>query len=209
VLNSKSIYIFGYSGHSYVVIETALALGYQIKGYFDIIEPVVNPYQIPYMGFENEVDLKQIVGADWVFPTIGDNRLRAQLVIRFQSLGLNQLSMVDPTAMVSPSAKIGPSTYLGKGSIVNAQSQIGAGVIINSGAIVEHECFIADGCHVAPGVTLCGNVDIGDGSFIGANSVVRPNINIANDVVLGAGSVLLRDIIEPGIWFGNPAKVKI
>ena len=57
MLNSKSIYSFGYSGHAYVVIETALALGYEIKGYFDITEAVVNPYQIPYMGFENEVDL--------------------------------------------------------------------------------------------------------------------------------------------------------
>ena len=208
MLNSKSIYIFGYSGHAYVVIETVLALGYEIKGYFDITEAVVNPYQIPYMGFENEVDLKHIVGADWVFPTVGDSGLRAQLVAMFQSLGLNQLSMVDPTAMVSLSAKIGLSTYVGKGSIVNAQSQIGAGVIINSGAIVEHECRIADGCHVAPGATLCGNVVIGYNSFIGANSVVRPSINIANGVVLGAGSVLLRDIIEPGIWFGNPARYK-
>lgn len=208
MLNSKSLYIFGYSGHAYVVIETALALGYEIKGYFDIKEAVVNPYQIPYLGFEKEVDLKHIVGADLVFPTVGDNGLRAQLVAMFQSLGLSQLSMVDPTAMVSPRAKIGPSTYVGKGSIVNAQSQIGAGVIINSGAIVEHECRIADGCHVAPGATLCGNVVIGDNSFIGANSVVRPSINIANGVVLGAGSVLLRDIIEPGIWFGNPARYK-
>jgi len=206
VSNSKLIYIFGYSGHAYVVLETALALGYEIKGYFDITEAIVNPYQIPYMGFENEVDLKYIIGADLVFPTVGDNRLRAQLVARFQSLGLNQLSIVDPTAMVSPSAKIGHSTYVGKVSTINAQSRIGAGVIINSGAIVEHECRIADGCHLAPGATLCGNVIIGDSTFIGANTVVRPNTTIANDVVLGAGSVLLRDILKPGIWFGNPAK---
>ena len=191
-----------------MVIETALALGYQIKGYFDITEAVVNPYQIPFMGFENEVDLKHIVGDDWVFPTVGDNGLRAQLVAMFESLGLNQLSMVDPIAMVSPSAEIGLSTYVGKGSIVNAQAQIGAGVIINSGAIVEHECHIADSCHVAPGAILCGNVVIGYSSFIGANSVVRPNTTIANEVVLGAGSVLLRDILKPGIWFGNPAKCK-
>jgi len=59
---------------------------------------------------------------------------------------------------------------------------------------------------LAPGATLCGNVIIGDSTFIGANTVVRPNTTIANDVVLGAGSVLLRDILKPGIWFGNPAK---
>jgi UDP-N-acetylbacillosamine N-acetyltransferase len=208
VLNSKSLYIFGYSGHAYVVIESALALGYEIKGYFDITEAIVNPYQIPYMGFENEFDLKHIVGTNLVFPTVGDNGLRAQLVALFQSLELTQLSIVDPSAMVSPSAKIGNSTYVGKVSIINAQTQIGAGVIINSGAIVEHECRIADGCHVAPGATLCGNVNIGESSLIGANSIVRPSLNIANDVVLGAGSVLLRDIIEPGVWFGNPAKPK-
>ena len=207
--NSKSLYIFGYSGHAYVVIESALALGYEIKGYFDIKEAVVDPYQIPYLGFEKEVDLKHIVGADLVFPTVGDNGLRAQLLALFKTLGLNQLSIVDPSAMVSPSAKIGNSTYVGKGSIVNAQTKIGAGVIINSGAIVEHECRIAYACHIAPGATLCGNVVIGDCSLIGANSVVRPNISISNEVVLGAGSVLVTDINEQGTWFGQPAKRKI
>ena len=203
---SKSIYIFGYSGHAYVVIESALALGYVVKGYFDIKEAVVDPYGIPYLGFEKDVDLKSIVGTDLVFPTVGDNGLRMQLVAMFQSLELTQLSIIDPSALVSSSAVIGNSTYVGKGSIVNAQTQLGAGVIINSGAIIEHECRIANGCHVAPGSTLCGNVVMAENSFIGAHSVVRPNISIANEVVLGAGSVLLRDINKPGVWFGNPAK---
>jgi sugar O-acyltransferase (sialic acid O-acetyltransferase NeuD family) len=192
-----------------VVIESALALGYEIKGYFDIKEALVDPYQIPYLGFEKEVDLKHIVGADLVFPTVGDNGLRAQLFALFQTLGLNQLSIVDPNAIVSPSATMGNSTYVGKGSIVNAQTKIGAGVIINSGAIVEHECSIADACHIAPGATLCGNVRVGLRSLIGANSVVRPNISIANEVVLGAGSVLVTDINKPGTWLGQPAKRKI
>jgi len=206
VSDCKSIYIFGYSGHAYVVIDSMLTLGYKIKGYFDKVEAQYNPYEIAYLGSEDDIDLKKIVSEDFVFPTVGDNAIRIRLVKKFNDCGLRQLLIQDPTALVTQKAVIGNSTYIGKGSIVNAETQIGHGVIINSGAIIEHECRIQDGSHIAPGATLCGNVIVGNNCFVGANSVIRQNIRVSNDVYLGAGSVLISDVFESGTWFGNPAK---
>ncbi len=206
---SKSIYIFGYSGHSYVVLESILDLGYSIKGYFDIEKATQNPFNLDYIGFEKDLQVKDIIGDDFVFPTIGDNKLRYQVVRLFNYSQLNQLSIIDPTALVSDTAVIGKSTYVGKGAVVNSLTKIGNGVILNSGSIIEHECEIEDNVHLAPGSTICGNVKIEKNSFIGANSVVLPNLRIVNDVVLGAGSVLTKSIISSSTWMGNPARIKV
>jgi len=48
--------------------------------------------------------------------------------------------------------------------------------------------------HVSPSVTVCGNVEIGSNTFIGANSVIIQNIKIGDNCVVGAGSVIYRNI---------------
>ena len=42
----KKLSFVGYSGHSYVCIETSILLGFEINGYYDIEEKSVNPYRL-------------------------------------------------------------------------------------------------------------------------------------------------------------------
>jgi len=209
VLESKSVFIFGYSGHAYVVIESLLNLGYQIIGYFDMEKAGKNPYNLKYLGFEQDVNLKDTVKDHFVFPAVGDNTIRKKLLSLFDEKNLNQLSIIDSSAYVSKSVTLGKSTYVGKNVQINAQARIGNGVILNTGCIVEHECKIENGVHIAPGSVLCGNVAVGDYSFIGAQSVVKEGISVMSNIVIGAGSVVTKNIKERGTYFGNPAKLRI
>ena len=202
----NKVFLFGYSGHAYVVIESFIAAGFSIAGYFDFHEAPINPYQIPYFGFEGDLDVKSIVKSDLVFPSVGDNAIRAKLVSFFEKQRLKQCVLIDPSAKVSLSSRIGLSTYVGVNAILNAQSKIGKGVIINTASVIEHECEVQDFSHIAPSVVLCGNVRVGESAFIGANTVVRNNTSICSDVILGAGSVVVKSISDKGIWLGNPSK---
>lgn len=204
--DTKKVFLFGYSGHAYMIIESFIAAGYKIAGYFDYHEAPTNPYQIPYFGFEGHVDVKSIVKSDLVFPSVGDNHIRIKLVSFFEKNQLKQCVLIDPSVRISNSSSIGLSTYIGVNTIINSQSQIGKGVIINTAVIIEHECQVQDFSHVAPGAVLCGNVSVGKATFIGANSVVKNNTSICSDVILGAGSVVVKSIEEKGIWAGNPSK---
>jgi len=206
VLESRKVYLFGYSGHSYVLIESFINAGYTVAGYFDYQEVACNPYQIPYLGSEDHVDVKSIVKNDFVFPSIGDNIIRAKLVSFFERQNLNQCVLIDPSANVSPTARILESTYIGKNAVINAKSYIGKGVIVNTSAIIEHECSINDFCHIAPSSVLCGNVSLGEFTFVGANSTVKNNISISACVILGAGSVVVKPVNSNGVWIGNPLK---
>jgi maltose O-acetyltransferase len=57
------------------------------------------------------------------------------------------------------------------------------------------------------GYTRIAKVDIGDRVFIGDSSIILPGVRIGSDVVIGAGSVVTRDIPEDSVACGNPASV--
>jgi acetyltransferase-like isoleucine patch superfamily enzyme len=50
-----------------------------------------------------------------------------------------------------------------------------------------------------------GSIEIGDRVSIGSNSTLLP-VSICDDVVIGAGSVVTKDISKPGVYLGNPAR---
>lgn len=55
--------------------------------------------------------------------------------------------------------------------------------------------------------TKIGKVKIGDNVFIGAESVVLPNVTIGSNVIIGANSTVTKDIPDGVVAAGNPAKV--
>ena len=89
-----------------------------------------------------------------------------------------------------------------------AGAEIGEASIINTKSSGDHECILGDGVHIAPGVTLCGCVKIGSYTMISAGAVVvLPRIGIGPNVLVGAGSVVIRDLPDNVVAIGVPAKV--
>ncbi len=86
------------------------------------------------------------------------------------------------------------STIIGEGSKVCVKCNIG------------HNCIIGKNTFIAPGVLLGGSNEIGDNCYIWQGVITRSVISICNNVIIGAGSLVLHDITEPGIYYGNPAK---
>jgi acetyltransferase-like isoleucine patch superfamily enzyme len=55
--------------------------------------------------------------------------------------------------------------------------------------------------------TISKGIEIGDNCFIGAYAMVNDGVKIGRDTVIGAGSIVLKDIPEFSVAFGTPAKV--
>ena len=53
---------------------------------------------------------------------------------------------------------------------------------------------------------LCGKVVIGKNVFIGMNTLIVNAVNIGDGAIIGAGSIVNRDIPAGEIWGGNPAR---
>ncbi|WP_051254352.1 NeuD/PglB/VioB family sugar acetyltransferase [Arenibacter latericius] len=199
----KYISFIGYSGHAYVCIETAQLLGYTVTGYHDFQELEHNPYNLRFLGPEEQFEQHDGL----LFVSIGDNYIREKVYNTISAIKKGMfVSLLHPSVILSKTATIDTNVLISAGAIVNALSYIETGVIINTGAIVEHECTIKAFAHIAPRATLAGNVTVGKRSFIGAGAVVKQGITIGNDVVVGAGAVVIKDVPDNLTVVGNPAK---
>ena len=182
----SQIIILGYSGHSYVVIEALQNSGYMIGGYVETALKVYNPYQLNYLGDDKWLNTQP---AQNIFVAIGDNSIRRKLFEKFSNHHF--INAIHHNSIISKTAQLNKGILVAAGVVINPLVKIGDGAICNTQCSIDHECIIHDFAHIAPGAVLCGGVNIGKNTFVGANSVIKEGVKIGADVVIGAGSVIV------------------
>lgn len=111
------------------------------------------------------------------------------------------------SAIVASSANIGKGTAILAGSHVGPGSRVGDFCIVNTGSSIDHDCVMRDFSSIAPGVSTGGLVEIGECSAIGVGASISDRISIGRHTVVGTGAVVVRDIPDLVVAYGNPAKV--
>ncbi len=202
----KNVIIIGYSGHSYEIIESLIIDDFHIEGYCEPKEKHINPFSIKYLGHEAEKLPKEFIEGKSFFIAIGNNRKRHEIGKYIIKNNGELVNAIHPSSSISNGSKLGKGNFIGRNSSLNYNSTIGDNVIINTSSVIEHGSLIEDGVHIGPGAVICGGVHVKEKSFIGANSVIKENIIIGKNVIIGAGSVVLSNIPDNSIYFGNPAK---
>lgn len=116
---------------------------------------------------------------------------------------------------------IGSKTFIGPFVEIQKDVTIGSGSKIQSHSFICELVEIGKNCFVGHGVmfindlftkggpargdkSLWRRTKIGDNVSIGSNTTILP-VQICDHVVIGAGSVVTKDITEPGVYAGNPA----
>lgn len=111
---------------------------------------------------------------------------------------------------------IGPFTEIQRGVRIGARSRVQSHSFICELVTIGDDCFVGHGVMFindafATGGPAGGRRElwretvIGNRVSIGSNATILP-VRIADDVVIGAGSVVTRDIITAGSYAGNPAR---
>lgn len=110
---------------------------------------------------------------------------------------------------------IGPFTEIQAGAVIGSYSKVQSHSFICSKVTIGNHCFIGHGVMFVNDLFKDGkpNSDkekwkatcINDHVSIGSNATILP-VRICSHVVIGAGSVVTKDIVEPGVYAGNPAK---
>lgn len=193
-----TINLFGASGHAKVIMDIITAQGDSTNCLFD---------DSPHCKQLNNKPVYKSTDYNIIGPiiiSIGSNRIRKEISERYS---VEYRTAIHPKAIISESVIIGRGSVIMQGAIIQSDTRVGTHCIINSGASIDHECLIEDFVHVSPHATLCGNVHVGEGAWIGAGAVILPGITIGRWCTIGAGSVVIHDIPDGAIAYGNPCKV--
>lgn len=112
---------------------------------------------------------------------------------------------IGPFVEIQKSVSIGPRTRVQSHSFICELVSIGSDCFVGHGVMFVNDLFHGGG--PARGDTsLWRATSIGNRVSIGSNATILP-VSICDDAVIGAGSVVTKDISEPGTYMGNPARL--
>jgi acetyltransferase-like isoleucine patch superfamily enzyme len=144
-----------------------------------------------------------------------------------KNIGIVDVEFGDNVTIVSPvnlyNCTIGDSSFIGPFVEIQKNAAIGKRTRVQSHCFICELVSIGDDCFIGHGVMFINDsfstggpaydrrdlweeTAIGNHVTIGSNTTILP-VKICSNVVIGAGAVVTRDITEPGIYVGNPAKL--
>lgn len=205
----KPLILIGGGGHCKSVIEAAESAGYSILGVLDMPEEVGNTIlSTKVIGTDDDIPA-YVDKAEFVI-TVGfikNPATRIKLYNKVRDAGGKLATVIASTAHVSKYAEIGEGTVVLHQAFVNADAKVGKNVILNNFVNIEHDAVIGDQCHISTGAMVNGGAEIAEGTFIGSQSVVNQGIKIKwGGAIIASLSVVNKDILEKGIFAGNPIK---
>jgi sugar O-acyltransferase (sialic acid O-acetyltransferase NeuD family) len=143
---------------------------------------------------------------------IANSLVREKISNRMTSAGIEPCTIQDNSSIVHVSSSFDVGAIFSYQSIITANSRIGKFFHANLRSYVAHDCNIGDFVTFAPGATCNGNVKIGNYTYIGANATIKQGsinnpLNIGDNVLIGMGSVVTKDVPNDVVVAGNPARI--
>lgn len=140
------------------------------------------------------------------------------VAVRNVRCGLD-VTIIEPSNVydceLQDSVFVGPFCEIQKGVIVGARTRIQSHSFICELVTIGSDCFVGHGVMFVNDLLREGpargdrakwfRTTVGDSVSIGSNSTILP-VAIAGGTVIGSGAVVTRDIVEPGVYVGNPAR---
>lgn len=209
----KPIAVFGAGGFGLEVamlIEqiNAVSPQWEIIGFFDdadTIESVVNGY--PVIGNTKTLNA-------WPTPVsvalgIGHPETRQSIVQKLDN------SMIDYPVLIHPSVIMGSFQYVTigdgciicAGTIITTNIEICEQVVLNLSCTIGHETKIGAYSAFMPSCNISGEVCIGKANFWGTGAKIINRIHVGDEVIIGAGAVVTRDLPSKVTAVGVPAKI--
>jgi sugar O-acyltransferase (sialic acid O-acetyltransferase NeuD family) len=183
---------------------------YTVVGLIDSVQNVgSNFYGYKVIGRQNELStLCKTYSFNAGIVGLGDNYLREKVVLEIldQQKDFNFINVISKFSYFSPTAKIGVGNVIMPGVIVNSEAIITNHCIINTNSSLEHNCLMEAFSSLSAGVTTGGYFNLGKYSAIALGVTILDRTTIGENVVVGSGSLVTKDLESHGLYYGVPAK---
>lgn len=207
----KDIVVIGSSGHAKVVIDAVCREGrYQIVGLLDRYRSIgekTSGHRV--LGAEDDLPvIASRLGLQGVLIAIGDNAARATVATHVRAIcpQLPFVTAIHPRASVGADVVIAEGTVVMAGAVVNTGASVGRFCILNTNCSLDHDSVLDDYASLAPNVATGGRCRIGKGAAIGMGTVIVQGVTVGEHTVIGAASLVMRDVESLVVAYGTPAK---
>ncbi len=160
---------------------------------------------LEWTDFQEEIDKKP--GQFDILISTDRMDKRKELITLLRNFPFNLTNIIHPSAIISKSAKIGDGCLIAPGVIVGPGAEIGSHTVLNSAVTIDHDTILQKNVIVGPGVHIPGHVKVRSHTFIGVGSSCVNSVTIGSNCLIGAGSVVTKDIPDNVIAVGVPARV--
>lgn len=183
---------------------------YKIVGYFDDFEEKECLKDgAPILGKIADIEICYKEGMfDYVFFAAGYNNFE------FRERTFNNLKGKVPFAnIIMDNVRIGSNVTLGEGVFIGENSKIGSDSVIEDNVFIHGMTFLAHDNHVGAHSYISGRFDtagfvtIGKRNFMGIRSCISDHVTIADDVWIGLGTIVAKDIKQAGKYISAALKL--
>ena len=209
----KKIVIIGSGSHAKVVFSEIMKLKeFEILGFVDDFKKKKDLIiSFNKKKFYNLGKIKQVIKKKNNFKgiiAVGLNFVRKKIVQEIYKIDKNFKfqKVVSKDAIINSNVSIGEGTFVVSGSIINNGSKIGKHCILNTSCSIDHDNYLKNFSSAGPGAITGGNVVVGEQSHLGLGCVVKDQINISKNTIIGSASLVNKNCEKNSIYFGTPAK---
>lgn len=208
----KNIVLIGGGNQSHYTIDIVNKEGkYNIVGIIDSVHDIGSDrFGYKVLGRQEDIiELKKQYNIEGGIISIGDNwaRYYVSSQIKNKIPDFNFVNAIHPSVIIGDNVQLGKGIVMMAGCIINPKSKIGDFTFFATGAQVDHDCNIKNYSSISAGSITGGYVTLGEFSAITLGVTVVDRLKIGKNTVIGAGSLVLNDLPDNVLVYGNPSKI--
>ncbi|WP_418732773.1 acetyltransferase [Dysosmobacter sp.] len=151
--------------------------------------------------------LETIEEPTYVVCSIGTGYIRKKVMEQvLKNPYLQPATLIDPAVVIGRNVQIEPGCVICAGTVLAISCRISENSIVNLNCTIGHDTVLEPYCTVHPGSNLSGRVHVGDCTDIGTGTKIIQGLSVCPGCIIGAGSVVVKNITEPGTYVGVPAR---
>lgn len=143
-----------------------------------------------------------------VIIAIGSSKTRFHIVQKMRTYCTNSFAtLIHPLALIGDRVEVEDGTIICAGTSITTDVAVGHHVILNLSCTVGHDSVLYDFVTVSPNVSISGNVSIEEGCELGTTSTIVPGKSVGSWSIVGAGTVVIKNVEPNATIVGNPGRV--
>lgn len=206
--SKKNLVIIGARGFGrecYAIFEGFKGL--RIKGFLDDKKDALDDFKGSYPPILDSVESYCIEPEDVFICALGDPVSRKKYSEIIIDKGGEFLSYIDKQTFVNPTAQIGVGVIICGNCKISANAKIGNFSVIHPFSNIGHDVSVGEYSEIEPYVALSGGVKLNEMVTVHPHATILPHVEVGRCAIVGAGSVVVRNVKESTTVFGVPAKV--